>query len=63
MATGECPNEQQEDSALGAYGAKKIVPVKSKEPEAPKGITEEESLALKDRAADVIRQLEDASGS
>ena len=55
MATEELP-EQQEDIT-------DLAPVESPGPVAPQGISEEETKEINERAADLVKQLEGASGS
>ena len=59
----ESPDQLEENTALASTGSQDIVPVEIKEPLATKGIPAEKSQALKGRAADLVKQLEDASGS
>ena len=63
MTTEERLNQQGGNTVSSNGESQEIVAVKSEQPPVPKGVTNEESRELKDRAADVVRQLEDASGS
>ena len=63
MTTEERLNQQGENTVSSNGESQEMVAVKSEQPPVPKGVTNEESRELKDRAADVVRQLEDASGS
>ncbi len=63
MEMEERPDQQEEDVALSPAGSEEQVPVAGAEPAAPKGITDVEVLELKDRSVDLVKQLENASGS
>ena len=62
MAMQTLEDQRGENAAVNA-GSQEIVPADSKEPLVPRGMTGEESRTLKERAADAVAHLEDASGS
>ena len=63
MVTEEHPNEDQPTPAFGAAESREMAVPGTKGPVIPKGMTDDEAQALRDRAADVVSRLQDASGS
>ena len=62
MVMEESPSKMEEITGPNPVDHKELVPV-DKELPVPEGISEEESQALKHRAEDVVRQLEESGGS
>ena len=63
MTKNERPDVQEENTELVDSGTQDMVPVEVREPQVPKGLSDKESQVLKSRAIDLVKQLEDASGS
>lgn len=62
MVMEESTGKQEEITESSPVDHRDLVPLESKELPVPEGISEGESQALKNRAQDAVRQLEDASG-
>ena len=62
MVTEEGLNNEEERTMVVPV-SQQLVPGQTNEPTAPQGTTDEEARALKARALDVVRRMEDASGS
>ena len=62
MVIEESTGKQEEITESSPVDHRDLGPLESKELPVPEGISEEESQALKNRAQDAVRQLEDASG-
>ena len=60
METEERTEERMESESASS---RKVVPVKDAGPPVPKGMTDEEMRDLKERALNVVRRLERATGS
>ena len=63
MVTAEQPEEQVEITAIIPATLDEIVPPESTEPQPPQAITEREAQEFQHRAADLVKELESASGS
>ena len=63
MVTVERFNQEQESKEVVPVNPPGMVPAEAKGPAAPEGITLYESRELQARAVDLVRQLEQASGS
>jgi uncharacterized protein YaaN involved in tellurite resistance len=63
MATDERPSEPEQDEELSATGPEEQLPVEIREPAVPEGVSDEEAQELRGRALDLVKQLEDVSGS
>ena len=63
MTNQERLDVQKENTKLVDTGTQDMIPVEVREPQVPKGLSEKESQVLKNRATDLVKQLEDASGS
>jgi uncharacterized protein YaaN involved in tellurite resistance len=63
MTLEERANQLEESTSLASIESQEVEPVGIKEPEAPQGITEDETQDLKSQAVDLVQQLESVSGS
>ena len=63
MVTEERPEQQEENIGLAPTGSQEIAPVEIKDLVAPKGVSDLEVETLKSRAADLVNDLENATGS
>jgi len=63
MATEERPEQLEDITGLVPTESSDIAPLEVSEPAPPKGLTDEEVREMQGRAADLVKQLEGASGS
>ena len=63
MVTEERPEQEDENVASNPAGTQELAPVEAKEPQVPKGLSDEESGELKTRALALVNELGEASGS
>jgi len=63
MAMEDRPDQEEESRALSPIDSQEIAPVEVKEPDVPKGITEKEEEELRIRSTELVKKLEEASGS
>lgn len=63
MVTEDRPNQEEESMALSPIDSQEAPLVEVKEPEAPKGVTEKEEKELRNRSTELVKQLEEVSGS
>ncbi len=63
MVTEERPDEQDDATSVTSEGPQGLVPVDVGEPKPPQGLEDAEAQQLKSRAAELVTQLEEASGS
>ena len=63
MVTEQRPEQEEQDEVVVPTSSQEIVAVEAKEPMLPGGIIDQEVQSLKTRAADVVSELKDASGS
>ena len=63
MAKRKRPDQQEENILVSSEDSLEQAPEEIEEPLAPKGMTDEEAQDLKSRSVNLVKQLEDASGS
>ena len=63
IVTEERPEQQEENIGWAPTGSQEIAPVEIKDLVAPKGVSDLEVETLKSRAADLVNDLENATGS
>ena len=63
MATEQKPEQDGQVEMGIPQGSQEMVPIDAREPLAPQGISDKEVQSLKSRAADLVGEMEGASGS